>query len=190
MIPFSKWFLIKREETKKNDATSKRSPQELVKKYNLSDNLYRVRVHQGSRIRNKRLQELDITSLYNLTILGIRRKSSAQSRFMKTVDQKLAGPNTEILEEDILYVFGHFDNVDKFVKENHLDLTKSKVSEFTGDTEKLSVREIGIAEVLLMPNSKLINRAVKASGFRDKYSVNILGLLRWYSILFLRLPPY
>lgn len=178
LIPLSKWFLSKKEDTKKNDASTGRSPQELANKYSLSDNLYRVRVHKDSRIRNKKLQELNITSLYNLTILEIRRKSSSQSRFMKTVDQKLAGPDTEIQEEDILYVFGSFDNINKFVEENHLDLTESKVSEFTGDNEKLSIREIGIAEVLLMPDSKLINRAVKDSGFRDKYSVNILGIER------------
>ena len=41
---------------------------------------------------------------------------------MKTVDQKLAGPETEIQEEDILYVFGDYHNIDKFVKENRLDL--------------------------------------------------------------------
>lgn len=178
LIPLSKWLLSKKEDTKKNDASTGRSPQELANKYSLSDNLYRVRVHKDSRIRNKKLQELNITSLYNLTILEIRRKSSSQSRFMKTVDQKLAGPDTEIQEEDILYVFGSFDNINKFVEENHLDLTESKVSEFTGDNEKLSIREIGIAEVLLMPDSKLINRAVKDSGFRDKYSVNILGIER------------
>ena len=178
LIPLSKWFLSKKEDTKKNDASTGRSPQELANKYSLSDNLYRVRVHKDSRIRNKKLQELNITSLYNLTILEIRRKSSSQSRFMKTVDQKLAGPNTEIQEEDILYVFGSFNNINKFVEENHLDLTESKVSEFTGDNEKLSIREICIAEVLLLPDSKLINRAVKDSGFRDKYSINILGIER------------
>ena len=178
LIPLSKWFLSKKEDTKKNDTSTGRSPQELAKKYSLSDNLYRVRVHKDSLVKNKKLHELNITSLYNLTILEIRRKSSSQSRFMKTVDQKLAGPETEIQEEDILYVFGDYPNIDKFVKENRLDLTESKVSEFTGDNEKLSVREIGIAEVLLMPDSKLINRAVKDSGFRDKYSVNILGIER------------
>ena len=178
LIPLSKWFLSKKEDTKKNDASTGRSPQELANKYSLSDNLYRVRVHKKVGIGKKKLQEQNTPSLYNLTILEIRRKSSSQSRFMKTVDQKLAGPNTEIQEEDILYVFGSFDNINKFVEENHLDLTESKVSEFTGDNEKLSIREIGIAEVLLLPDSKLINRAVKDSGFRDKYSVNILGIER------------
>ena len=80
-------------------------------------------------------------------------------------------PETDIQEEDILYVFGDYHNIDKFVKENRLDLTESKVSEFTRDNEKLSVREIGIAEVLLMPDSKLINRAVKDSGFLTNESL-------------------
>ena len=126
---------VKERRYQKNDTSTGRSPQELSKKYSLSDNLYRVRVHKDSLVKNKKLHELNITSLYNLTILEIRRKSSSQSRFMKTVDQKLAGPETEIQEEDILYVFGDYHNIDKFVKENRLDLTESKVSEFTGDNE-------------------------------------------------------
>lgn len=38
--------------------------------------------------------------------------------------------------------------------------------------------EIGIAEVVLMSNSKLVNQPVKNSGFREKYNVNILGIQR------------
>ena len=99
---------------------------------------------------------------------------------MKTVDQKLAGPDTELKENDILYVFGAFDKIELFARENRLSLTESRVTEFAGgpSNEKLSVQEIGIAEVLLMPDSKLINKAVKDSGFRDKYGVNILGIQR------------
>lgn len=55
---------------------------------------------------------------------------------------------------------------------------KSPSSAGEPSDEKLSVQEIGIAEVLLMPDSKLINKAVKDSGFRDKYGVNILGIQR------------
>lgn len=126
------------------------------------------------------MQELNITQAYNLSILEIRRQSSSQGRFLKTVDQSLAGPHTELQENDILYVFGPFEKVNQFAKEQNLELTDTHVSEYVegAEVEKLSVREIGIAEVLLMPDSKLINKAVKDSGFRDKYSVNILGIQR------------
>ena len=180
LIPLSKFFLVKKEDGKDTKTTTGHSPKELAKKYQLSDNLYRIQIRPGSRIVGKKLQELNITQAYNLSILEIRRQSSSQGRFLKTVDQSLAGPHTELQENDILYVFGPFEKVNQFAKEQNLELTDTHVSEYVegAEVEKLSVREIGIAEVLLMPDSKLINKAVKDSGFRDKYSVNILGIQR------------
>ena len=180
LIPLSKFFLVKKEDGKDTKTTTGHSPKELAKKYQLSDNLYRIQIRPGSRIGGKKLQELNITQAYNLSILEIRRQSSSQGRFLKTVDQSLAAPHTELQENDILYVFGPFEKVNQFAKEQNLELTDTHVSEYVegAEVEKLSVREIGIAEVLLMPDSKLINKAVKDSGFRDKYSVNILGIQR------------
>ena len=180
LIPLSKFFLVKKEDGKDTKTTTGHSPKELAKKYQLSDNLYRIQIRPGSRIGGKKLQELHITQAYNLSILEIRRQSSSQGRFLKTVDQSLAGPHTELQENDILYVFGPFEKVNQFAKEQNLELTDTHVSEYVegAEVEKLSVREIGIAEVLLMPDSKLINKVVKDSGFRDKYSVNILGIQR------------
>ena len=180
LIPLSKCFLVKKEDGKDTKTTTGHSPKELAKKYQLSDNLYRIQIRPGSRIGGKKLQELNITQAYNLSILEIRRQSSSQGRFLKTVDQSLAGPHTELQENDILYVFGPFEKVNQFAKEQNLELTDTHVSEYVegAEVEKLSVREIGIAEVLLMPDSKLINKVVKDSGFRDKYSVNILGIQR------------
>ena len=179
-IPLNKIFLVKKEDGKDTKTTTGHSPKELAKKYQLSDNLYRIQIRPGSRIGGKKLQELNITQAYNLSILEIRRQSSSQGRFLKTVDQSLAGPHTELQENDILYVFGPFEKVNQFAKEQNLELTDTHVSEYVegAEVEKLSVREIGIAEVLLMPDSKLINKVVKDSGFRDKYSVNILGIQR------------
>ena len=180
LIPLSKFFLVKKEDGKDTKTTTGHSPKELAKKYQLSDNLYRIQIRPGSRIGGKKLQELNITQAYNLSILEIRRQSSSQGRFLKTVDQSLAGPHTELQENDILYVFGPFEKVNQFAKEQNLELMDTHVSEYVegAEVEKLSVREIGIAEVLLMPDSKLINKVVKDSGFRDKYSVNILGIQR------------
>ena len=180
LIPLSKFFLVKKEDGKDTKTTTGHSPKELAKKYQLSDNLYRIQIRPGSRIGGKKLQELNITQAYNLSILEIRRQSSSQGRFLKTVDQSLAGPHTELQENDILYVFGPFEKVNQFAKEQNLELTDTHVSEYVegAEVEKLSVREIGIAEVLLMPDSKLINKAVKDSGFSDKYSVNIFGIQR------------
>ncbi|MNJ32775.1 Sodium-dependent dicarboxylate transporter SdcS [compost metagenome] len=45
-------------------------------------------------------------------------------------------------------------------------------------SEQYATSEVGIAEVMLTPNSSLIGRLVKDSRFREKYRVNILGIQR------------
>lgn len=179
LIPVSKRFLTRKEEKKGNEGSG-RSAKELAKKFQLADNLYRAYISSQTTIRDKKLMDLNITQTYNISVLEVRRKSPTQGRFLKTVDQKLAGPETVLKEGDILYLFGEFEDVERFATENKLEMTESKVSEFAGNSapEKLSVQEIGIAEVLLTPDSKLIGRAIKDSGFRDKQNVNVLGIER------------
>jgi di/tricarboxylate transporter len=50
-----------------------------------------------------------------------------------------------------------------------------EIPSFSG---KFMFDEIGIAEVVIMSNSKLVNKPVKNSGFRQDYHVNILGIQR------------
>lgn len=180
MIPLSKLFLDKKENKPKKEKEKVRSQSELIRKYQLTDNLFRLFITKESPVCDHTLQSLNITQKYHLSILEIRRKSSTTGRFMKTVDQRLAGPDTVLYENDILYVFGTFEKVQLFVDENKLEFTEANVTEYSGESsnEKLSVREIGIAEVLVLTDSSLINKTVKMSGFRTDYAVNILGVER------------
>ncbi len=177
----SKLFLSKKNNDKKN-ATPKegKSLKELANEYQLSQNLFRVKVERDSLLIDKTLQELGITRKYNVSILEVRRKSNSQNPFLKTINQKVAGPKTTIGENDVLYVLGIFDSVRKFVEENKLSWIDTHQTEESGPafSGKLLFDEIGIAEVVLMSNSKLVNQPIKNSGFREKYNINILGIQR------------
>ena len=178
LTPLSKIFLVKNNTAKKKHTQI--TSRDLAYKYQLSDNLFRILVPTNALICNKKLINLNITGKYNVSILEVRRSSPSASFFMRTVDQKLAGPEMELKDNDILYAFGTFDDIARFVKENKLQLTQAHTLEYTGElsSDKLSVREIGIAEVLILPESKLVNKLVKESNFRSNYSVNILGIGR------------
>lgn len=73
-----------------------------------------------------------------------------------------------------------FTNVEHFAEENTLKLLDTHAVEGTVEakSEELEFTEIGIAEIVLMPASNLVNKPVKDSGFREKYGVNILGIQR------------
>jgi di/tricarboxylate transporter len=178
--PLTHIFLSKNEDKNPDKSGKSKSLKELAHEYQLSQNLFRVRVKRDSLLTDRKIQDLQITRKYNISILEIRRKTSERKPFMRTIDQKIAGPDTVIKDRDILYVMGSFENIRVFAGENRLDMVDAHETEenapvFSGN---LRFDRIGIAEVVVMSNSKLVNQSVKDSGFRQKYHVNILGIQR------------
>ena len=180
LIPLSKIFLTKKGDKDRKGKKNK-SLKELAGEYQLFQNLCRVQVESKSPLTGKTIQELSIPQRYNVGIMEVRRQSSSSRRhFFKTMSQEMAAADTVIQENDILYVLGDFTNVEHFAEENTLKLLDTHAAEGTVEakSEELEFTEIGIAEIVLMPASNLVNKPVKDSGFREKYGVNILGIQR------------
>lgn len=177
-------FLPSKEAGERERAGSEKY-QQLVSKYQLAQNLYRVQVGKHSPLCTVKLSELDIPSRYGLSIIEIRRKLSMKNQFFKTINQEIAGPQTMIQEGDILYVYGPFEQVERFVTDCQLTLLDHHSEErMSAEHPSTYVTdEVGIAEVMLTPNSRLHALPVKQTGFREKYRINILGIRRNEQIL-------
>lgn len=179
LLPLSKWFLSKGGKKGENNTYSGKSLNQLVKEYGLSNNLFRLKVTDGSGVLGKTIIELDVRRKYGLNILEVRRGDVSQHRFLKTVTQKLADPDTQLQLGDILYVSGDFDNVKKISEDHQMEIMGDQDTEETRTGENsLAFYDIGIAEIVLMPSSNLIGQNVKEAGFRDKFNVNVLGIRR------------
>ena len=179
LIPLSKIFLSKKGQNNNNKTNRNKSLNELVKEYQLADNLFRIKVNPKSPVIGKNVVELDIRKKYGLNVLEVRRISQSQSRFLKSVNQKLA-TDTTLQSEDVIYVMGDFDRIHQIAQELDLYIIDSHTTEESGKNKEnsLDFYDIGIAEILLMPNSRLINQSVKDAGFRDQYNLNVLGIRR------------
>ncbi len=181
LLPLSKIFLSKRGEADKSKSENKRkSLGQLVKEYSLSDRLFRLKVMKDSPLDGKSIAEIDVHRKYHLNILEVRRGYAMQHRFLKTITQQLALANTKINSGDIFYISGDVENVDAFAKNFKLEMMDIHDPEFTSGKRKnrLDFYDIGIAEILLLPNSGIINKTIKDAGFRDNYDVNVLGIRR------------
>ncbi len=158
----------------------KRSAGELEHEYRLSEHLLRVQVKKGSPLLDKTLLELRIPARFQLTVIEIRRKISARNQFFKTINQEVAGPESIIQEGDILYVLGPREDVSAFAEEYRLVLLAASEPVVSGGGQggAYATSDMGLAEVMLTPKSRLIGKLVKESGFREKYRLNVLGIQR------------
>lgn len=162
-----------------NGQANGRSLKELARQYQLSQNLYRVQVAAVSTLKSLTLRDLDIPNRFGLSIIEIRRKSPGRNPFFKTLNQEIAGPETKIQLEDIIYVNGSIEQVKRFADQYDLTLLDEHAPEqLEGEKNNYATRDFGIAEVMLTPNSSLIDQFVAHSGFREKYKINVLGIQR------------
>lgn len=178
LLPLSKLFLTKRRKSDSRGAGNK-SLNQLVNEYGLSVNLFRVRITGDSGIAGKTMGSLNLRSEYGLNILEIRRQDSGvQNRFMRTLKQYSA-PDTVLEENDVLYLSGRQEQVQRFASAYGLTVMDDhSTEENKNDAASLDFYDIGIAEVLLMSSSRINNHTVKEADFREKFNVNVLGIRR------------
>lgn len=177
LLPLSKLFLSKR--GKKASGRAGKSLKQLVNEYGLSHNLFRLQVQGGSAAIGKTVVELDVRAKYAIDVLEVRRGDVSKHKFLKTITQQLASPDMVLQAGDILYVKGAFDDVQRLASDLTIGMMDEHVTEEAGTADNsLDFYNIGIAEIVLMPSSRLVNRTVKEVGFRDKFNVNVLGIRR------------
>lgn len=167
----SKMLILKNDDS---DAKKKqgKSLKELADEYDLLKQSYKVEVNNDSPLLNKSLAELKIATQYDISISKIVRKVSS-SKLRKKIIEEVAGPNSIIQKDDILYCHGEVSSVERFASDNNLSFEGKYNKEAFSDFQ-----ESGIAEVYIMPNSKLINRTISEIRFREEYNVNVLGIQR------------
>ena len=181
--PLSKLLLSKDTGEKKKKKKEKTLIQ-LANEYKISNNLYRAKVGKNSAFAGKILKELNITKKYNVSIVEIIQHSSKKNFPLSlpssaAIPNEVVGPDSMLNENDIVYLLGSFENIQQMSEDNNLKMIDSHQLEEDASTDNnLNFQKIGISELVLMSSSKLINKPVSESGFRDIYNINILGIKR------------
>ena len=172
-------MLAPKEKSKEGTAGGK-SLKELVKEYGVTENLFRVHIKShDSKAIGQTVVDLNIYREYGINVLELRR-STGQNRFVRTVNQQLASPDLVLKQNDVLYLSGEPEMITKFAEDYALRLLDNHTDEIDGSSSNASLDffDIGVAEILIMPSSSMINRTIIDAGFRSKFSVNVLGVRR------------
>ena len=178
LMPLTKIFLTPKEKTTDKSKSGK-SLKELVKEYGLSDNLFRVHINGPSVAVGKTIVDLNIYRQYGVNVLELRR-SAGNNKFVRTVNQQLASPALVLQLGDVLYLSGDPEKVQQLAEDYSFRLLDNHTDEIEGSSSNASLDfyDIGIAEILIMPSSSMINRTIVEAGFRSKFNVNVLGIRR------------
>ena len=176
LLPLSKRFLSKPGALSGASASSGKSLKTLVKEYGIANNLYRLQVGDNSLVVGKMIGELDIRKSYGLNIMEVRHIERSQRNLLaKNVVQQAADSDTILRADDILYVSGNSEQVNAFAEKYRLEVVSN---EENGANKGLDFYDIGVAEIVVMSSSSVVNKTIKEVEFRTKYNVSVLGICR------------
>jgi di/tricarboxylate transporter len=141
--------------------------QELGENYNLIGQLHRLRVEPDSPLAGQPVAEARLRSRYGVTIAGVER----QRRFGDKVAPALA--TTELRPADVLYLVGPAGAVETVGAAERLTPLPIEDSQ-----QRSLVKELGMVEVLLPPDSELVGQTLRQAAFRSRHGLSVLGIRR------------
>lgn len=176
LLPLSKYFLSKEKAEDKTGGKSGKTLPELVNEYRLTDKLHRLTIPSGSRLIGHKMADLDLYNRYKLSVMEKRTEETVHGKLLRNISQTTVGAETIFKENDIIYVSGEKADAERFANEYTLSLTPINKDDDNADI--LEFYDIGMAELLLLPNSRLTGRPIRNTALRAKYHINVIAIRR------------
>jgi len=149
--------------------SSSRRLKDFIADYNLAGRAHRARIKIHSPLVGLKLRELTLRQDYGANIVAVERRG----RF----SDELREPNSglELRDGDVLLIdlFREGADIAPLCHAMSLEALAMPEGYFTDES-----RAIGMAEVLLPPDSGIIGKTVPEAALRRRYGLNVVGLRR------------
>lgn len=140
-----------------------------MEQYQLLTNLHKVLIVQGSDLDGMTLQQAALRDDYGVTVVEVRHEKRHSFGLVSDVSQKTAGGDTVMHAGDLLYLIGDAGSVQAMAERYSLAVQPGA---------NLDFYDIGLAEVVVLPTSRLTGTRIADSRLRERYGVNVLAIRR------------
>lgn len=168
--PLSK-LLTRGEESAIDTKRIRKSPEQLSSQYNLLEDLYRLRIEEGSFLRKKTLAELDLTGRFHCSVIGVKGVHLGARATVPTAE-------TMLHRGFVLHVNGAYEDVKRLADEACLTFLDDELEGQRTFSGRLSFSEYGLAEVVVKHGSRLVGRRISDTDLRQTYGISVVGLQR------------
>ncbi|MFZ1871511.1 SLC13 family permease [Serratia sp. D1N4] len=147
----------------------RRTFRDLIRDYKLTGRARRLAVRSSSPLIGRSLDELHLRARYGANVIGIER----WKRFRRVMISAFG--STELREGDVLLIDMSDCDIDlrQFCSEQLLEPMILR-----GEYFSEQARNVGMAEVSLIPDSALLGKCVRDAAFRSRYDLNVVGIRR------------
>nr|WP_299073977.1 SLC13 family permease [uncultured Allomuricauda sp.] len=169
--------LLPKRKTNERPANIDAEMHKWIENYSIGDNLYRLRIRSMSPFINTRIGHWNFEEEHNISVMRLKRRhpSPLQQKVPQFVE--LPDPDTEMRYHDIITVEGEPEAVDKLVLKYNLGIVPTKAERDTLKNELIN-QEVGMAEMLITPNSVFVGKTINLGNYLKQAGVQLLAASR------------
>jgi len=142
------------------------SAYDLLGSYGLADKWHRLQVPRGSPLVDRSVAQMQLLDRFGIVIAGFEKHQHGREQFLPAM------PETVFEPEDAIYVVGSEEQTRQLTAANEL----VALPRLDQRQRHEALQEVGVAEIMLAPESKLIGQTLREVGFSSRYDLNILAI--------------
>lgn len=169
--------LLPKRQTNERPADIDAEMHKWISNYSIGDNLYRLRIRSMSPLINTKIGDWNFEVEHEVSVMRLKRRHP--SRLQQTIPQFVDLPedDTEMRYHDIITVKGTPKAVDKLVLKYSLGVIPTPVEKDSLKNELIN-QEVGMAEMLITPNSVFVGKTINLGHYLRKTGVQLLAASR------------
>ncbi|MDJ0802316.1 MAG: SLC13 family permease [Desulfobacterales bacterium] len=145
----------------------------LVGSYGLADRSNRFRVMPDSPLVDRSVARIQMRQHFGLHLLAFEKRQGGRPLYLQ------ASAETVFEAGDAIILIGRQEEADRFAAANGLQRLP-----LLSDRERQALlQEVGVAEIMLAPTSKLIGKSLKDAEFHSRFKATVLSIQRRGTLL-------
>jgi di/tricarboxylate transporter len=161
--------LLSKQLAAKDAAGSTPSVRDLVGSYGLTDCWHRLRVLAGSPLIDRSVAQMKhLHDDFGAVLVGFEKFSHGKTRFLPAL------PESVFETDDTVFIVAEMEQARQLSQALQLE----ELPHLDERTRAEALQELGTAELMLAPESKLIGKRLVDIDFRSRYHVSVLAIRR------------
>ncbi len=145
----------------------------LVGSYGLADRSNRFRVMPNSPLVDRSVARIQMRQHFGLHLLAFEKRNGGRRLYLQ------ASAETVFEAGDAVIIIGRPEEADRFAIENGLQ----RLPRLSDRERQDLLQEVGVAEIMLAPTSKLIGKSLKDAEFHSRFKATVLSIQRRGTLL-------
>lgn len=149
---------------------------EWINDYKINDDYYQLRIRSISPLINTKISDWNLEEDFKISIIRLKRRHPNPLKGIKP-HTEIPGPNTLLKYHDIITVKGDTFDINRLMINFRLGLLPKESAKDEIKNNFIN-QEVGMSQIIVTPNSRLVGRRIKLKEYFMRYQTQLMAASR------------